>query len=258
MYRWWVFVHVLGVAGFLAAHGVSMYVTFRLPKERDPRKVADLIEMSSSSVGWMWNSMGVLLLGGIVAAFLGDWWGYAWLWISIGVLLATTGGMYALATPWFRRVGLVARAMAEGSQAVSEEEFAGMLRTRRPIAISAVGFGGLAVILFLMLFQPTFAGSAPPTDIATGAVDSSSFTVSSLTVPADEPFELAFENADPGVEHNVAITSPAGDAVFVGKLVRGPRTVTYEIPALAPGAYAFTCSIHPQMQGTITAGEGGR
>jgi plastocyanin len=257
MYRWWVFVHVLGVAGFLVSHGVSMYATFRMPKERDPARVAYLIELSSSSVGWMWNSMGVLLLGGIVAAFLGDWWGHAWLWISIGVLLATTGAMYALATPWFRRVGLVARAMAEGSEAVSDEEFAGMLRTRRPLAIAAVGFGGLAVILFLMLFQPTLAGTEAPSGPSIGAADSASFTVSSLRVPADEPFELVFENTDPGVEHNVAITSGDGETVFVGELIRGPETVTYEVPALAPGVYPFTCSIHPQMQGTITAGEGG-
>jgi plastocyanin len=257
VYRFWVFVHVVGVAAFLVSHGVSMFVTFRLPKERDPARAAHLIELSSSSVGWMWNSVGVLLLGGIVAAFLGDWWGHAWIWISIGVLVATTIGMYALASPWFQRVGLVARAMAEGSQAVSEEEFTGMLRTRRPAAIAVVGFGGLVVILYLMLFQPTFAGGADPGEgIATGAADSAAFTVARLQVPAGQPFELTFDNADPGVQHNVAIATPDGEPVFTGELITGPDTITYEVPALEAGEYPFTCSVHPQMQGTVTAGEG--
>lgn len=256
MYRFWVFVHVLGVAAFLVTHGVSIYVTLRLPRERDPRKVADLIELSSSTVPSMWGSVGVLLLGGIVAAFLGDWWGHAWIWISIGVLVVTTIGMYALASPWFQRVGLVARAMAEGSQAVSDEEFVGMLRTRRPTAIAVVGFGGLVVILFLMLFQPTFASGAGTSDgIATGATDSASFTVARLEVPAGQPFEIAFDNADPGVQHNVAIATPDGQPVFTGELITGPEAITYEVPALEAGDYPFACSIHPQMQGTVSAGE---
>lgn len=258
MYRWWVLLHVLGVAGFLISHGVSMYVTFRLPREHDPARVAYLIELSSSSVGAMWNSIGVLLLGGIVAAFLGHWWGHAWIWISIALLVATTGAMYALARPWFRRVGLVARAMAEGSQAVSAEEFTTMLRSKRPAAIAVVGLGGLVAILFLMLIQPSFGGSTGSTsgEIATGATSASAFTVTELTAPAGQAFQLAFDNADPGVEHNVAIADAGGDPVFTGELVRGPATVTYDVPALEPGVYDFTCSVHPQMQGTLTVERG--
>ena len=39
MHRWWVFLHIAGVFGFLMAHGVSIYVTLKLPKERDPARV---------------------------------------------------------------------------------------------------------------------------------------------------------------------------------------------------------------------------
>ncbi len=74
MHNWWVFLHIAGVFGFLMAHGVSAYVTLRLPRERDPARVSQLLELSASSVGFMWNSIGVLLLGEIAAAFTGHFW----------------------------------------------------------------------------------------------------------------------------------------------------------------------------------------
>ena len=39
-----------------------------------------------------------------------------------------------------------------------------------------------------------------------------------------------------------------------GDLVTGPKMVDYAVPALAAGTYTFTCSIHPNMTGTLTAG----
>ena len=38
MYSWIVFVHVLGVFGFLLAHGAAAVVAFRLRGEREDRK----------------------------------------------------------------------------------------------------------------------------------------------------------------------------------------------------------------------------
>src|SRR5438093_2900212 len=73
MYRWWVFVHVVGVFGFLVSHGVSMYVTFELRGTRDPKRMVSLLELSGSSVRAFYWSFGVLLAGGVVAGFLGHW-----------------------------------------------------------------------------------------------------------------------------------------------------------------------------------------
>ena len=75
MHRWWVLLHIAGAFGFVMAHGVSAYAVLRLRKERDPVRVSQLLEMSSGSIGVMWNAIGLLLIGGVVAGFTGHFWG---------------------------------------------------------------------------------------------------------------------------------------------------------------------------------------
>ena len=75
-----------------------------------------------------------------------------------------------------------------------------------------------------------------------------------LTAPANTPFKITFENKDAGVPHNVAIHqgSPTGQEVFKGEIFAGVATKTYDVPALPAGAYAFVCTVHPTMTGTLT------
>lgn len=262
MHRWWVFLHIAGAFGFLMAHGVSAYVTLRLPKERDPARVSQLLELSASSVGFMWNSIGVLLIGGIAAGFTGHFWGQGWIWAAIVVLIIVTATMYAMGTTWAKRLRTISGAMAGGTEAVSGAQFEEILRSKRPYTIAAIGFVGLLLILWLMIFKPTFGSGAPdgcvPSPDTTATVcafDDQRFVPSSLRVPAGEPLVLAFENDDEGVPHNVAIYTDesAAQSLFVGDLVEGSTTVTYDVPALDPGEYYFRCDVHPQMDGALEA-----
>lgn len=263
MHRWWVFLHVAGVFGFLMAHGVSAYVTFRLRRERDPRRVGHLLELSASSVGAMWNSIGVLLLGGILAGFTGHFWGQAWIWVAIGLFVVVIAAMYAMGTTWARRLRTISAAMAEGTEAVSPQQFDEIMRSRRPDTIAGVGFVGLLLILWLMIFKPTFGLGGDPCDVARrGAVsrtvqlcasNEQAFDTTSLTAVAGAPIGLSFDNEDEGVPHNVAIYTDdsASESLFVGDQIVGPRSITYDVPALDPGSYYFRCDIHPVMDGTL-------
>lgn len=261
MHRWWVFLHIAGAFGFLMSHGVSAYAVLRLRQERDPGRVTHLLEMSSSSIGFMWNSIGLLLIGGVVAGFTGDFWGQGWIWAAIVLLAAVTAAMYAVATPWVKRLRTIAGAMAEGSRAVSEAQFEAILRSRRPHAIAAIGGAGLLAILYLMIFKPSLGlGGVPECPSAVDAVtvcafDDQRFVPDRLIVSADERIDLAFSNEDDGVQHNVAIyrDDAAEESLFVGDLISGPETVTYDVPPLAPGTYYFRCDVHPQMDGTLEA-----
>ena len=101
-----------------------------------------------------------------------------------------------------------------------------------PSASAGSGSGGVAITAVGLAFDPT-----------------------EVTAPAGEPFQIEFANKDAGTPHNVAIhkDSATGEEVFKGDIFNGVETRTYEVPALDAGAYAFVCTVHPTMVGTLTA-----
>ena len=258
MHRWLVFVHVAGVLAFAMAHGVSAYVTLRLPRERDPARVAQLLELSASSVGFMWNAIGVLVLAGIAAGFTGGFWGQGWIWAAIVVLIAVLVAMYVLGTTWASRLRTISGAMVEGTEAVSPEQWEQILRSKRPHALAAIGFVGLLVLAWLMIFKPTLGLGAEPecapvegADVTVCAFDDVSFVPDRLSAPAGEPFILAFSNEDDAVPHNVFVSTPDDPSFAETDLVPGPATVTVEVPGLDPGSYPIGCVVHVEMTGTL-------
>jgi plastocyanin len=103
------------------------------------------------------------------------------------------------------------------------------------------------------------ASGSPAASETAGGVSISALNVafeqSSVTAPAGKAFQLTFDNKDAGTPHNVAIhkDNASGAEVFKGEIVTGPATKTYDVPALDAGTYAFVCTVHPNMTGTLTA-----
>jgi plastocyanin len=105
----------------------------------------------------------------------------------------------------------------------------------------------------------TISIAAPKGAAATG------FAPTTLSVEADKPIALTFDNQDPGVQHNVVIFSedpaknPNAVPVFDPKVfITGPTSFTYQVQALTAGTYFFHCAVHPTtMFGTIDVGAGG-
>jgi plastocyanin len=98
---------------------------------------------------------------------------------------------------------------------------------------------------------PADPGSSPAGDGIVVVAKDLKFLTTSVTAPADEPFEIVLDNQE-GVPHNIAITDASGASVFKGEIVTSTR-VTNAIPALAAGSYTFICEVHPDMKGTISA-----
>ena len=153
-WQWWLFVHLAGVLAFIGAHGVSMFVLYRIRGERDRQRIAELISFSGTTARPMYVALGVLVAGGIGAGItlhrFADWW----LWISIGILLVTIGLMTGLAKPYFSRIQAACEVRPSGVPRVSDEELVQLLRSGEAHVITAIGVIGLLAILYLMLFQP--------------------------------------------------------------------------------------------------------
>jgi hypothetical protein len=98
LYPWLLVFHVLCVLAFLAIHGVSMGVWWRVRRERDRERLAAWFELSGSYMTSMLVT-GLLLIGsGIVVGIAAGWWfnGQWWLWVSIILLAAIVQSMNAL------------------------------------------------------------------------------------------------------------------------------------------------------------------
>jgi plastocyanin len=128
-------------------------------------------------------------------------------------------------------------------------------------------YGAVIVISLAIMLMPTgfgFLNSLKPPDatakpIVVPAVPvitaaGVKFDTANLIVPAGRAFDLTFNNNDAGVPHDVAIqTADKATDLFDGDIVTGVTSTTYNVPALDPGTYYFLCTVHPSMNGTLTA-----
>ncbi len=153
MYQALVFVHIVGVVVFAAAHGVSMFVAYQVRRQRDPRSVAMLLTMSQRAVLVSHGGMLLLGVGGLGAAAVGGLLLAPWVVASAIVLVAVALMMGMVATPYY--VGLRAIVGIDGAApSVDADELERRLVTSRPDILLAVGGIGALVLLWLMVSKP--------------------------------------------------------------------------------------------------------
>ena len=155
MYKWWVFIHIVGVIGFVFSHGTSAAMALRLRHERNPDRIRVLLQISSSSMGAFYVSTLLLLVGGIAAGIDLDWFGTSgWIWTALITFVVTMILMYAIATPYYRRIRRIMTIEDTGSPAVGPEEIEQVMASSRPVLLTAVGAAALLFIVYLMVIKP--------------------------------------------------------------------------------------------------------
>jgi uncharacterized membrane protein len=154
MYPWVVFLHVAGAFGFLLAHGASVAAMLKLRTERKRERIRALIDLSAASMTAFYASIVVLLGAGIMAGFIGNWWRMLWIWISLGLFLVVAAAMYPLGSGYFRRIRIAVGTRPSGAPMASDEEIDELLGSSRPLLVALVGFGGILIILWLMIVKP--------------------------------------------------------------------------------------------------------
>ena len=164
MYEWLVYIHVLATFAFLLTHGVSSVVALRLRGQRDPALArAWMLIYYDNGIyyGALYGSLLVLLLTGIISAFMGRWWGHGWIWLSLALLIGIIVSMTFIGAMHYTKVrkalGLPYLERWEAQPAIDPaplEEIAALLANSPAITLAVIGFGGIAVILWLMMFKP--------------------------------------------------------------------------------------------------------
>lgn len=161
MYSWFVYLHILGVMGFLISHGVSIGVAFELRQVRNLERIRSLLDLSGKFVGIMNASLLVLLITGIVSGFMGSWWSKLWIWISIVLLIGIATYMSMTVTTYYHQVRkaaglpyMVKYKPFPPTEPASAEEIDQILSQSNPFILTVIGLGGLATITWLMIFKP--------------------------------------------------------------------------------------------------------
>lgn len=164
MYHWLVYLHVLATFAFLLTHGVSSFVALRLRGRRDPALArAWMLVYYDNGLYYavLYGSLLVLLITGIVSAFMGNWWGQGWIWLSLALLIGIIASMTAFAATHYTKLrktlGLPYLERWKPQPAMdpaSPEEIEALLASSPAITLALIGFGGIAVILWLMMFKP--------------------------------------------------------------------------------------------------------
>ncbi|HUG94928.1 MAG TPA: DUF2269 family protein [Pleomorphomonadaceae bacterium] len=161
-YPWIVTLHVLGAFLFVFGHGASAFAALRLRRERDPNRIAAMLEVSTTSMWTMGIGWIVLLAAGILATFIAGLWGEAWIWASLIIFILLTGYMTPRAAGWTRElrhaIGVKApfgeKKDAPEPIPASPEELDRILRSPRMFEVTVVGGIGLVTIIVLMVLKP--------------------------------------------------------------------------------------------------------
>jgi uncharacterized membrane protein len=157
---WLIFAHILGAFTFVLAHGVSIFVALSIRSERQLDRVATLLDLSKLAVMVAVFALIFLLLTGIAAGFVGDYWGRGWIWASLAVLVVLWGYIGFRGTMYHDSVRRAAGSIGIYDHKVTEAPPAdpaaldALLASPRAIELAVAGGVGLLLILYLMVFKP--------------------------------------------------------------------------------------------------------
>jgi len=155
-----IFLHVSFILLFVLMHGASAVIAFRLRSERDPARVAALLDASRVTMNSALLIGGLLgfVLTGIWLGFIGGYWDKIWLWASIVILVVVIGGMTPMGAIKLNRVraayGLPTGRSQDPPAAPDLEAASRELATWNPMPIAILGGIGLLAVLYLMVVKP--------------------------------------------------------------------------------------------------------
>lgn len=134
---------------------------------------------------------------------------------------------------------------------LSSRTLVGILATAGVVLLVA---GVIAAAIGPREEEPPKGAEAAGSPAAELSAKSLKFDKADLVFKSGGEADIAFDNKDSAVPHNVAIYADEAHtkSLFIGDLVVGPLKIDYKFPAPPPGSYFFRCDVHPFMQGKVT------
>lgn len=155
--------HAIAAFLFILVHGPSVYAMWTLRTERDPARVATLLDLSGSAILHTWIAVALLATTGAALAAATHAWREPWVWGSAILLVGVSASMslmasrpfnharHALGLRWFDgRRGQPATGLVD---APAVERALAMVRARAPATL-AIGLIALAAMVWLMVARP--------------------------------------------------------------------------------------------------------
>ncbi len=200
--------------------------------------------------------------------------------LAMTVILIVVAGAIVVGAIALDRAMKARRALAEAPAAPVEEDedetevVAGIAVGRAPVprwlygVYVVIPVFALLYVLNAVTLAPKAAPRATATAAPTGPVTKATvvgvgikFNPTALTLKANSPITIEFQNKDTGVPHNFTVwpdkaaagSGDTGKAMKAGSTINGVKNVTETFRTGPPGSLYFDCTIHPtSMFGTIT------
>ncbi len=148
MYPYLRYLHVLSAILYFMLHGGTASVTFLINREKNVDRVETLTHILGLVYPVSYWMFAVMVFSGVALGFLGKWWSQYWVWTSLGILLFIMVVMI-----WIGKRFLNQEIdKFEPPFAPSSAHRALPANTASLLAL--FGVGGMAVILWLMMFKP--------------------------------------------------------------------------------------------------------
>jgi hypothetical protein len=158
MYQLVVFLHILGALVFFMAHGASATMAFRVRREQNPEHIRGLLELSEMALPVMWAGLMTLLIAGIIAGIMGNWWSKGWIWTALVLLIILGGWMGYYGQRYYgplrTALGITYRGVPGANPPASTQEILRLVQATSPIMLGGGALGITAIILWLMVFKP--------------------------------------------------------------------------------------------------------
>ena len=158
MHEWVLFLHVSAVFTFLTAHGVQVAAMWRMRGEPDPQRTLRLLDELPNLL-LLRLTLALVVITGLIGGVIEPWWQQWWMWLSLAILAGIWLAMWRWGAGYFSLVQRTATAAVEervagSGSTTAMNEFTRARTGWQAGSLMVVGFVGLGVILWLMIFKP--------------------------------------------------------------------------------------------------------